>query len=168
MALIECKECKAKVSTDAKACPSCGAKMPKRTSTLTWVISGFFLVAAVLGIASSNTQRQADETAEAAKSPAQKASEAAAKAADTNRFSAARATSAGLKQAAREPESVKFESLRVSEDGSVICTEFRGRNGFGGMTKEHIVVVKGKPDNSAAGWNRQCPKSMYDYLFAVE
>lgn len=168
MALIVCKECGGKVSTEAKACPSCGAAMPKRTSTLTWVIAGFFVVALVMGIANSSTQRQAAEAVQAAKSPAQIASEAAAKSADTNRFSVARATSAALKQAAREPESVKFDSLRVNEDGTVVCAEFRGRNGFGGMALEHVAVVKGKPDSSVTGWNRQCTKAMYNYLWSVE
>jgi RNA polymerase subunit RPABC4/transcription elongation factor Spt4 len=30
MALLNCKECNAKVSTKAKRCPSCGAKVPKK------------------------------------------------------------------------------------------------------------------------------------------
>lgn len=29
MAIIECKECQGKVSTEAAACPHCGAKMPR-------------------------------------------------------------------------------------------------------------------------------------------
>lgn len=44
MALVKCKECGNQVSTDAKACPSCGAKPPKKTSMLTWIIAGFFAV----------------------------------------------------------------------------------------------------------------------------
>lgn len=38
MALIVCKECKNKVSDKAKTCPSCGAKVPKKTSLFTWII----------------------------------------------------------------------------------------------------------------------------------
>lgn len=38
MALIECKECKTKISTEAKTCPSCGAPAPKKTSLLTWLV----------------------------------------------------------------------------------------------------------------------------------
>lgn len=42
MALINCKECGAQVSTQAKTCPSCGAKVKKPTSIVTWVILGVF------------------------------------------------------------------------------------------------------------------------------
>lgn len=39
MALVKCKECGADISGKAISCPKCGAKMPKRTSLLTWVIA---------------------------------------------------------------------------------------------------------------------------------
>ena len=38
MALIKCKECGEKVSSKAKACPSCGAKPPPQTSLFTWLV----------------------------------------------------------------------------------------------------------------------------------
>jgi RNA polymerase subunit RPABC4/transcription elongation factor Spt4 len=38
MALVKCKECGEQVSTSAKACPKCGAKPPKKTSVLTWIV----------------------------------------------------------------------------------------------------------------------------------
>lgn len=44
MALTTCKECGGKVSTKASACPACGAKTPPRTSTFTWVVTGFIVV----------------------------------------------------------------------------------------------------------------------------
>lgn len=44
MALIKCKECKTEVSTTAKACPKCGAKVPPKTGLFTK------LVAVVIGI----------------------------------------------------------------------------------------------------------------------
>ncbi len=43
MALAKCKECGEKVSTKAKACPSCGAKAPKKTSLFTWIILIFII-----------------------------------------------------------------------------------------------------------------------------
>src|ERR1700676_1905973 len=46
MALVKCKECGEQVSTSAKSCPKCGAKPPKKTSMITWVV-GFFLIFAV-------------------------------------------------------------------------------------------------------------------------
>lgn len=41
MALIKCKECGEDVSSKAKACPKCGAKVPKKTSLFTWLLLGF-------------------------------------------------------------------------------------------------------------------------------
>lgn len=42
MALVKCKECGNQVSTEAKACPTCGAKPPRKTGLWTWVIAIFF------------------------------------------------------------------------------------------------------------------------------
>ena len=44
MALINCKECGAQVSTQAKSCPSCGAKIKKPTSIITWIFLGLMYI----------------------------------------------------------------------------------------------------------------------------
>lgn len=53
MALIKCRECGNLVSTQAKACPSCGAKPKAKTSMVTWlvlaVIVFFALKSCILG-----------------------------------------------------------------------------------------------------------------------
>lgn len=49
MALVKCKECGGKVSTKAKTCPNCGAKLPKKTSIVTWAV----LMLIVFGVYSS-------------------------------------------------------------------------------------------------------------------
>lgn len=60
MALQDCKECGKPVSTEAKACPNCGAKAPKQTSVLTWVFGGALLLAIVVVTSrSSDTSRPA-------------------------------------------------------------------------------------------------------------
>jgi hypothetical protein len=38
MALIVCKDCSKEFSTDAKRCPNCGARKPKKKSYLKWLI----------------------------------------------------------------------------------------------------------------------------------
>ncbi len=45
MALTTCHECNAKVSDDAKTCPSCGAKQKKPTSRITLALAGIFAIA---------------------------------------------------------------------------------------------------------------------------
>lgn len=47
MALVKCKECGKEVSTQAKACPSCGAAAPKKTSLVTWIVLGFIVILAI-------------------------------------------------------------------------------------------------------------------------
>jgi hypothetical protein len=43
MALIKCRECGREVSSSAKSCPQCGAKLPKKTSFVTWAVLIFFV-----------------------------------------------------------------------------------------------------------------------------
>lgn len=43
MALVKCKECGEQVSTQAKTCPKCGARVPKKTSLITWVVLIFII-----------------------------------------------------------------------------------------------------------------------------
>lgn len=38
MALVKCKECGKEVSNKASKCPNCGAKPPKKTSPVTWLV----------------------------------------------------------------------------------------------------------------------------------
>jgi hypothetical protein len=44
MALINCKECNEQISNQAKSCPKCGAKTPKKTSWFTWTIIIFIIL----------------------------------------------------------------------------------------------------------------------------
>lgn len=47
MALTNCPECKAQISTKADACPACGARIP-RTSVFTKILGGIFVVIGVV------------------------------------------------------------------------------------------------------------------------
>lgn len=44
MALTKCKECGNEVSTDAAACPKCGAKPKRRTGCFTWMVATLLVV----------------------------------------------------------------------------------------------------------------------------
>lgn len=64
MALIPCSECGTEISTEAKACPKCGASVPKSRSWIKWVIGVpvvLFVLAGIFG--ESNDDRQARWTA---------------------------------------------------------------------------------------------------------
>lgn len=81
MALAPCRECGAEISTQAKACPKCGAK-PKRRRIWPWVLAtpvvafgGLLLIGAMSGPPSEQSRaRQAislcwDEQAKKSNSP---------------------------------------------------------------------------------------------------
>jgi hypothetical protein len=57
MSLIKCHECQHQVSTEAKVCPACGAKVRKPISVLGWI----FVIAmgiAVYDISSTTSKRE--------------------------------------------------------------------------------------------------------------
>lgn len=157
MALIKCHECGSEVSAEAKACPKCGAKPSKPTSLtamLIMILIGIGFVAATL----RGAQQPEPET------PEQKAEKAAA---DT-RYIVAAATSNLLRDTMRDPDSLKFEVLRVNEDATVVCMEYRARNGFGGLNRELMVVTKDRSSQDPSDWNKRCTKPMYDMMSAAK
>ena len=60
MALVKCHECGNEVSTSAKACPKCGAKVKKKTGVLTSIV-GIFFGLTVIGMVSSNLDQRKKE-----------------------------------------------------------------------------------------------------------
>lgn len=123
MALAKCKECGGQVSTEAKACPACGAPPPKQTSTATLVIGAIFAL-----VVASCVAHQVDRPAAGQKSAAEKQEDA----------DLGRAIAAGrvLKKGMKDPASFKVESF-VSYPGGAACYEYRAKNSFG-------AVVPGK------------------------
>lgn len=55
MTLIKCPECGNEVSTGAKACPKCGAKVKKPTSVITIIVGMIFTAAMLKAIVNSNS-----------------------------------------------------------------------------------------------------------------
>lgn len=66
MTLIACKECGAEVSTQAKACPKCGAKVPKPKLWL-WVplglLAAFLAFGALVGNSPEAKEKQRERGA---------------------------------------------------------------------------------------------------------
>lgn len=156
--MTKCKECSATISTKADACPSCGAKRP-RTSAVTWIATVFFgLVGLVAAIGSFSPPPAATpKTAEQTKEDR----------ADTARFSMASNVAKSLRAQAKDPDSVKFDQFGVSRDGKTACGTYRGKNGFGALTKEAVVVHGDTAlPASSANWKKHC-QGLIDYLYAV-
>lgn len=160
MSLITCHECKNQVSTEAKTCPGCGAKVKKPTGLLTKIFLAFFGLVIVMTLVNG----PGSGAAKPVKTPEEKAKSER----ENLRFGMAKTVASQLKAAARDPDSLVIESMRVNDDSSVICTEYRARNGFGGMNRELFVVLKDRSSHSANDWNKHCTKSMYDMMWAIK
>lgn len=133
--LIKCKECGKETSDTAKACPNCGAAVPKGTSTFTWVIGGFMAVMFgiyITGQAGGLGPPKADPTAEQA---------AATKKADAE-LRAILSALAGLKQSVKNPKSFDLESL-VEFPGGSACFEYRATNSFNAVVPGRAVFNAG-------------------------
>lgn len=60
MAIIECRECKAKVSSEAVTCPACGVRVKPKAKVLRWVLgvpAAIFALFMVVGMLNSNPEK---------------------------------------------------------------------------------------------------------------
>ena len=177
MALITCRECQKQVSTEAKTCPSCGAKViiPKPAkkpasdkSIMKGLLVGFGIIM-VLSVIGSFRESQ--------KSPEQLQQEASAREADrkhraeieqekamkTQRENRAANVAAAIRHSSRNPDNISWENILTNEDATVVCITARLENGFGGMTRESIVAANGGFSNKTKDWNKHCAeKKLFD------
>ena len=177
MALIVCHECKNQVSSEAKNCPSCGAKVKipkpiaKPTSwrgILKWVgiLMGVMFLLQVAA-AFQQSQKKAEELKqEAATKQAEIAKEAENHKNSEikfNREKKAAIAAVTVKNASRNPDSVSWTAIMTNDDASLVCMELRAQNGFGGMTVENVSVFNGKISTDDGPWNKHCAnKKLYD------
>lgn len=173
MSLQACHECGKDVSSEAAACPHCGAKVKaikpvkekKPTSKTTYALLG------LLGIVTIGTFAMVPKSTPL--TPAQLAAQQAAVSAQANadndkktaeylRYTAAAAAVVAVKNSVRDPDSLKIESARVDDNATTVCVKFRSRNGFGGMNQDGIVYVEGKPYHTNAAWHKHCTAPMYE------
>ena len=88
--------------------------------------------------------------------------------ADDNRMHAANLAVRAVRRALREPESAVFEGVHVGESATEVCVSYRARNGFGGISREHLVFLDGVPSQRRSSWNSHCArKNLYDYTAAL-
>lgn len=156
MSMKPCHECGNQISTQARACPHCGAK-PKKTTSIMSMVVAVLIGFAVLQCSLTNN----NTPAKPAKTPDQVAREAA----DETRFKMTLALARQIKRGMRNPDSFVVESARANDDSTVFCMEYRGQNGFGGMNKEFVVVTAASTSQDAKQWNKHCTGAgMHDML----
>lgn len=99
---------------------------------------------------------------------AMKAEEEKRKTLASARFQQAAAATRAIKAVTREPESVRWDSVLVNEEGTIACIEYGARNGFGGMNREFMVFTANRARADAATWNKHCAnKRLYDMRAAA-
>lgn len=166
MALLKCTDCGGDVSSDAKACPKCGAKPPKRTSLFVKVLAVVAIPVVLMGVFRSNEDGEKRRQAAAAKEAAMTPEQIAARKAENDLFVAnvARAQQAVefLKQHAKNPDSLKLETVFATDAGS-ICIQYRATNSFNAVVPGVLVLpknlkqaIQGTPSDTASAWNKHC------------
>lgn len=168
MAMINCGECGASVSTEAKSCPACGAsrkvfRRPDAGKRMSWpkkIAIGFgalFGLSFVIALVNGNSVSGQAAQIESAQDKQQKHMTYQA-------YLAAKAVKASL----RNPDSLSFQQILANDDGSVICLTYRAQNGFGGMNIEHVLFKDGDPSQSHASWHANCAHKMLNDVTAVQ
>lgn len=114
----------------------------------------------------------ADREAKAAKIQAERDAEKARKELDEKnqkaRYVLAVTATGAVKQSLRNPDSVRWDSVLINEDGTVACINYGAQNGFGGMNREFIVVTKNKAMQTEGAWNKHCAnKPLHDLKYAA-
>jgi hypothetical protein len=175
MALIKCKECGQQISSDAKACPSCGKPTPPKTKLSTWLIGGLGALVMVSCIISQDTARKNQPPPPPPPETAEQKVEREKRGQDV-RFAVAGANM--LKKSMRNPDSFKLDSVFMIDGQTALCYEYRAQNGFGGVNAAKAVIdinnnqIKTSEPYSDAfvrAWNKVCAgKSSRDLSAAVK
>lgn len=170
MAIIQCKECKHEVSSEAKSCMNCGVKLrpPKKPMSLLMKIFlgviGLGFLASFIGSNNKNhDSKKAEEQRVAALTPQQVEAEKAAKLKRDTQLQLAGAGAVALKRAMKDPEAFELKSLVVKPNG-VACYEYRAKNSFGAILPASAVLASnGKLLTSerdsnlfVKNWNKDC------------
>jgi hypothetical protein len=143
MAMKACRECKAKISTSASSCPTCGAPARKPTSALTQLVAAFIaasvgMVIILMVTSSYQSEREAERRAadnaiidkglRAAMSPqefteykaraAKEVADAAKRVADQAAYKTEKSTAVAnihrdVEKVLRDPDSAKFGQMQM-------------------------------------------------------
>lgn len=150
MALIQCRECKQQISTEAKHCPQCGASAPTNWSGILIAVFVGLPIAYLLSIAGNGS----NQSSRSVPTPPPVKTEAEIQA--DNRLRVAFVNVAALRSSLRDPDSLAIDQYGISEDGGTSCVTYRAKNGFGGMNKEMVVLNGDGASRKEKDWNRLC------------
>lgn len=162
----KCGGCGKDPTTTATACQYCGAKRP---SVPDWVILMCILTAALgaCTYVATNVDMQKEPVAAAA--PPKKVEATPEQVREAMHYAKTRMVLRAIKKSMRDPDSLQWIYVSRNQESTVVCTELRARNGFGGMNVEHYVFAKQKIASGSKTWNRHCAgKELVDMLASSE
>jgi hypothetical protein len=178
MSLTVCHECKRDVSTEAKKCPGCGAKIraPKKpmSSTTKLLLSILALAfCASISIQSQKTKEAvlAENRRVTSMSPQQREKEKNDKIKRDYQLKLAGAGALSLRNSMKDPEAFELKSVVVKPNG-IACYDYRSKNSFGAILPSSAVMTShGKiftpeKNNKAfvSYWNRECTNADGDEI----
>lgn len=147
MSLITCKECRNQVSDAAKSCPSCGAKVPQKTSKFTLFIAGIIGFSVLMAVF-----KEDQPTAAAAANPPKTPEQVAAQNRREANFQFAVQATRRLQTTLNNPKSFELVSAGVIDQGP-LCLIYRTTNQFNALMVEHAVIGR---DFKMGNWNKDC------------
>ncbi len=157
MALVKCRECGAQVSTQAAACPKCGApppQPPRRTKPEVWAVAAALALIFIVAISSSSPTSQPPTREQATAQAANPQRQA--------RLAAAGLAAGLLRMGMKDPEAFVLTSLLVMPDGTA-CYRYRAKNSFGAVLPGRAIRAGGKmllEENDAdafqRAWGAEC------------
>ena len=153
MALIKCHECGREISSDALACPGCGAapkalvaQQPKSKSiALTMALAWGILGLVIWAVYSQSTKQPVVKSAAEVKAAEGKERE----------FQAVAEAMRGLKNSLKNPKSFELVSVEMMP-GRTLCIVYRGTNSFNAVITTRYVVSTTVSSDSADAWSKHC------------
>lgn len=131
MALMKCKECGGSVSSKAKTCPTCGAKVPKKVGLLGWLLV-IFVVLPVAWQVGSNMGTSGDSKAASVDAPPKW---------ERFEYNDAMTDAKGVVLSLRSKNSTHFDPPYQTENGSYLTINLRR---VSGVTEAFLTVDKGQ------------------------
>lgn len=154
MALIKCKDCAKDFSTEAKACPNCGARPPRSKFSI-FLLLAFLASLGIMPLLNSMDDGSLGPSAWQIQDQERlRILGVAVEGAD------------GIRRAMRNPDSFVAAGIVHNPQSGMICYEYRAQNGFGGMNTEYAILKSDREFiyQASSGfskvWNKECDPSV--------
>lgn len=153
MSMINCHECKNKISSKAKVCPHCGVKPKPKTSLVTWAVLIIILIVAGNGVVNYEPPTAAQRQAMAERAEKERQEKNKPKPAEQlrqekieesfSRWSGAQIyLEKYIKDDLKDPESYEHIETTYRDNGETLTVKmrYRAKNSFGGYVVSQAVA----------------------------